>query len=168
MNTALAQTRQSPIPHQVSLKQSSPGTENEHWALQFHPKKANQGNLHVLHAVSDDKKNGVLHVEKQNKGMFDPARGNYRPIAEFPSQSKALTAMRDAQKNVKMNGQFPHDNCVDFTCKAVQHMATNNHIPQSDADAFRQHYDNQKDAVRAKTNTAENRKAAGVPASESQ
>ena len=169
MDAVLATTKKKePIPYQASLKQSKPGTADEHWGLHFHPQQAGKGDLHVLHAVSDDKKNGVLQVEHLNKGTYNPPAGSTNhPIAQFPSQSKALAAMRDVKNNVKLDQQFPHENCVDFTCKAVKHMADNGHIPQANHDTFKQHYDAQKDAVRANTNTAGNRKKAGVPSTPS-
>lgn len=170
MNTALATTKKEAIPHQVSLKKSAVGTEDEHWALHFHPKEKNKGDLNVLHAVSHPPKQGVLYVQHQNKGTYNPPETSIsHPIAEFSSQNKAKAALNDVKKNVKMSGQFPHDNCVDFTCHAVQHMATNGHIPQANADTFKQnHYDPHKDAVRDKTNTATNRQNAGVPSTPEQ
>jgi hypothetical protein len=159
----VAQTKSAPIPHQVSLKQSSPGNADEHWALHFHPIEAHKSELHVLHAVSDKEENGVLHVQHLNMGMYDPQRSTSRPIAQFRSKAKAMAAMKDVHENVKLTGQFPHENCVDFTCKAVQHMATNNRIPQTAADDFKAHYDTHQEAVRTMTNTEENRKNAGVP-----
>jgi hypothetical protein len=165
VGTALATIKSKPIPYQVSLKQSNPGEVNEHWALHFHPKEAGKGNLHILDATSKAKNKGVLHVSSENKGKYKPGESSTSksfPIAEFSSKNKAMTAMRDVKKHVKMVGQYPQNNCVDFTCTAVQHMATNGHIDQAVADRFIQHYDEHKDAVRAKTDTPANRAAAGV------
>jgi hypothetical protein len=77
------------VPHAVSMKKHGLGTEHEHWALHFHPVTPGQGDLHVLHAVSQMEKDGVLRVEHDSKGPYRGESSNsiVHHIANFPSKA---------------------------------------------------------------------------------
>jgi hypothetical protein len=163
---AKAEAAAEKVIYQVSLKQQKAGESDEHWSLHYHPKEAKKGDLHILEAVSDDdpKHNGVLQISHTPMGQYNPqsASTTTRHIADFPSKEAAMVAMNDVLQNVKLTQKFPYENCVDWTCQAVQHMAGKGRVPQASANAFEDYYNKHKDVVRATTNTAEHRKNAGA------
>jgi len=159
-------------PYQVALHRSDIGSEKEHWALHVHPTgdgvKNNQ--WHVMHAVSDKggKPSGVLYTEKQDRdGYKHPtttkATSQHHVIGEFKSHADAERAMTSLQ-NIHLKDAYPKQNCVDWTKHAVDHMAANGHMTShsNGVAEFNKIHSANKDAVRAKTGTAANKKAAGV------
>jgi hypothetical protein len=157
------------IPHAVSLKKSKIGTEKEHWALHVHPVEEGKGKLHVLHAVSDPDKLGVLAVDHVKKGVYTgPSTKSDSQIVHlgnFATHSQAMEAINGVKKNVELHHSFPDENCVDFCHAAVHHMVANHGLDQQAATIMDSHYNAEEAGVRDRTGTAHNKEAAGVPMS---
>jgi len=156
--------------YHVALHKSDVGSEHEHWQMQFHPQnKDDHAQWHRVHAVSGDAKNrGVLETEHGVKGGpnkgYDPAKqhanGDHHMIlGSFHTHDDARRAA-ESLKGIKCDGKFPGQNCVDWTKKAVDKLHTDGHISAAHHQAFTNHYNTHAEAVRAKTNTHDNRSAA--------
>jgi hypothetical protein len=154
------------VPHTMSLKKSDVGTAAEHWALHVHPTQPGAGDLHVVHAVSDNTKAGVLQYQHLNYGTYNGPSTNptseTHHIGTFATKTAAMNAISSVRNNVGLTHQFPTHNCVDFTCGAVNHLVNTNQLPETARTNMNAQYNANQAAVRHTTNTQANRQAAGL------
>ena len=139
--------------------------------MHFHPQKTDESaTWRIVHAVSGGKEShGVLETELQVKGDpedkvkgYDASRqGDHHLIlGKFNNVGEAAKAA-ESLEGLKCTKHFPGENCVDWTKQAVQHLHANKHISKESHDQFMTIYDAHQADVRAKTNTADNKHAAG-------
>jgi hypothetical protein len=77
------------------------------------------------------------------------------------SSAKDAHAAAESIKGIHCTENFPGQNCVDWTKKAVQHLHDAGHVDAAHHAAFNAHYDAHAGNVRAATSTPANKKAAG-------
>jgi len=159
-----------PVPYHVALHRSKVGTEDEHWSVRFHPQEKSQKDVwHVVHAVSNNKDGkGVLeteHIEnggkddKKHGPGYDPAHHNeHHHILGSYKDHKSAKAAAHSLTQFKCQKQYPADNCVDWTKKAIDHLHAKKQIDDDKHKHFTEIFEANKDTVRKNTNTVDNRK----------
>jgi hypothetical protein len=159
-----------PVPYHVALHRSKVGTVDEHWSVRFHPQEKSQKDVwHVVHAVSNNKDGkGVLETEhlvhgqkddKKHGAGYDPAHHNehHHILGSYKDHESAAAAAHSLTQ-FKCKKQYADHNCVDWTKQAIDHLHAEKHIDDDKHKHFTELYEANKDAVREKTNTPENRK----------
>jgi len=146
------------IQYHVALHKSKVGTEDEHWAMHIHPQNSHAtAKWHIVDAVSEKGKGGVLQADHQEKTGYDKTKqGDHHMIlGSFPNAAAAHAAA-ESIKGIKCGGQFPAHNCVDWTKSAVAKLHEDKHIPDDKKAEFDAHYAEHAPGVRTKTGTPAN------------
>ena len=144
------------------------GTDKEHWEMQFHPQASHaSATWHSVHAVSGGEgAHGVLETEHRQRGGagkgYDASRqGNHHMILGSFNNVGDVKKAAESIKHLKCHNQFPGENCVDWTKKAVEKLHADKHISDAHKDHFMTHYNTHQADVRKNTATAANKAAAG-------
>jgi hypothetical protein len=141
--------------------------------VRFHPnRKVAVAHWDVVDALSDKRNGkGILQtVHEERGGKEDQLNSGYNParhdqhhhiLGSYTDRASAKAAAVSIA-GIKCKKPYPEHNCVDWTKKAIDHLHAKGDINEEKHKQFTDLYNAHQADVRKKTNTAENRKAAGV------